>query len=503
MTEKLTDDLTAKLLQAIIISLRQNVVPSISDPVARINADQLTRALYLLQSRFSRRGEDLKRLLHEDKELLHAINALVPNAGTATPAPSTDADFSAINRLEREVFIEEANICSRIPQLLDLTRSKGPAREAAVSNLRQIVNTQREFLAAQDPDILKGSYVCYQGGRIEEERLHARPHILGKELNEATLTQHFQKRFPGCRVEKFSVMAGGFSKTTVFFTLVQANGESEAFVIRKDLPVEFNSSVAYEFPLLQKLHQVGFIVAEPVWLEDDPVPFGGRFMVSRRIGGSTDFSRWAGDKAAVDNFARQLAKTMADLHSMDLGELGYAPELTSKSAGELTRIEIDRWRKVFEASRGEVQPLIELSFAWLEANIPAGAFSRRASLIHGDIGFHNMMIDDGKVSALLDWEFSHLGDPMEELIYTKPFIEKVMDWETFKSYYREYGGTTCTAEEEFFYTVWSKTRSPADCALSQEIFEDVLSNDLKYAVSGIILGRYLELEAAQMIVASL
>jgi aminoglycoside phosphotransferase (APT) family kinase protein len=405
--------------------------------------------------------------------------------------------------MEHEVFVEESNICSRIPQLLEFTRSSGPAREAAVKNLRHIVDTQREFLAAQDPDILKGSYVCYQGGRIDEERLPARPHALGKELTEATLTQHLQGRFPGCRVEKLSVMAGGFSKTTVFFTLIQANGQSESFVIRKDLPVEFNSSVAYEFPLLQKLHQAGFAVAEPVWLEDDPAPFGGRFLVSRRVGGSTDFSRWASDKASVDNFARQLAKTMADLHAMNLGKLGYAPELTSKSAGELTRIEIERWRKVFEASRVEVQPLIELSFAWLEANIPIGAFSRRASLIHGDIGFHNMMIDDGKVSALLDWEFSHLGDPIEELLYTKPFIEKVMDWETFKSYYRDYGGTTCTAEDEFFYTVWSKTRSPADCALSQEIFADVLPNELKYAVSGTILGRYLELEAARMIVESL
>jgi aminoglycoside phosphotransferase (APT) family kinase protein len=503
MTEKLSDNLTAIFLQAIIISLRENVMPFVSNPVARTNADQLTRTLYMLHSRFSRRGEDLQKLIAEDKALLKKIAALLPGATEGSPPVADNDYFSAIERLECERSHNEMQLISKLPQLLELAVGDGAKKRAAINNLRMLVDTQQIFLAAQDPDILKGSYVCYQGGKIDEERPYQRAALLGAEINEENLTQHLQRQFPGSRAEKLSVMAGGFSKTTIFFTLVKASGESESLVIRKDLPIFFNSSVAYEFPLLKQIHKTGFPVAEPLWLEEDAKPFGGRFMVSRRVGGSTDFGRWAGDKQAVDNFARQLAKAMVDLHSLSLEQLGYPVAEFTKSAGDLMREEIERWGKIFVDSRDEVHPLVELSLAWLKNNIPEKTFSRQASLVHGDIGFHNMMIDEGKVSALLDWEFSHLGDAIEDLIYTKPFIEKVMDWETFKSYYREYGGEACTAEEEFFYVIWSKTRSPTDCTRSMEIFTDSLPHDLKYAVSGTILGRYLELEAAQMIVDAL
>ena len=500
MTQPVSDPITAQLLQAVIISLRENVMPSVTNPVARIHADQLTRMLYTLQSRFSRRGGDLQRLIAAEKALLKDIAAIVPGVPETVQAAPGDGYFSAIEKLEREAFEEELELSSKIPQLVELARGSSPQKTAAVHSLGRLIETQAEFLAAQDPDILKGSYVCYQGGRIDEERPYQRPALLGAEITEASLTQHLQKQFPACHVEKLSVMAGGFSKTTIFFTRVNANGESESLVMRKDLPVYFNSSVDYEFPLLKQIHKAGFPVAEPLWLEEDPAPFGGRFMVSRRVKGSTDFSRWAGDKQAVESFARQLAKVMVDLHSLKLDQLGYPAAQAGMSAGDLTRIEIERWYQVFLDSRADVRPIIEFAMAWLRSNIPQTAFSRHASLIHGDIGFHNMMIDDGRVTALLDWEFSHLGDPIEDLLYTKPFIEKVMDWEIFKSYYREYGGGACTAEEEFFYTVWSKTRSPADCTLASEIFTKALPHDIKFIVSGDILGRYLELEAGQMIV---
>ena len=226
-------------------------------------------------------------------------------------------------------------------------------------------------------------------------------------------------------------------------------------------------------------------------------------MVSHRVSGSTDFSRWAGDKKAVDDFARQLAKLMADLHALKLEQLGYSAEIAGKSAGALMRDEIQRWYDIFTTSRPEVFPIQEIAMAWLTANIPQTLFSRAAHLVHGDIGFHNLMIDNGHVTALLDWEFTHPGDAIEDLIYTKPFIEKVMDWETFKSYYREYGGATCTEEEEFFYTVWAKTLNQATSIRAAATFNNVFPDNIKFATAGHILGRYLELEAGNMIVDSL
>lgn len=500
--DELSDELSAKFLQAAITSLRRDVVPHLADPSARIHADLITRVLLMLHSRFARRGEDLQNLLCDNRMLLDEIDKLVPERTSATPAANAAPAFSAIEKLERAVYRTELDVATGIPGLLDLAAGGSPQRSAAVNALRGIVESQERFLSAQDPDILKGSYVCYQGGRIDQEREFERPAIYGAEMTEGALTQHLQRAFPGSRVEKMSVMAGGFSKTTIFLTLTDAAGKSDSLVMRKDLPVDYISSVAYEFPLLQHLHKAGFAVAEPYWLEDDPRPFGGRFMLSRRVGGSTDFSRWAGDKQAVEDFARQLAKTMADLHAIKLQDLGYADDIANQSAGDLTLKEIDRWHDVLVTMRREreVYPIDEMAVAWLKANVPSTLFARRGCLAHGDIGFHNMMIDNGRVSALLDWEFSHPGDPIEDLVYTKPFIEKVMDWETFKGYYREYGGASCTAEEEFFYIVWSKTRNPISSVMGATLFAEAMPDNLKFAAACYILARYLSVEAGHMIV---
>ena len=53
MTEKISDEMTANFLQAAILSLRQDVVPSISNPSARIHADLITRAEAILKLIFS------------------------------------------------------------------------------------------------------------------------------------------------------------------------------------------------------------------------------------------------------------------------------------------------------------------------------------------------------------------------------------------------------------------------------------------------------------------
>jgi aminoglycoside phosphotransferase (APT) family kinase protein len=493
--------MTANFLRASIIALREQVVPAVSTDQARINLDQVSRVLYMLYNRFTRRAGDLKELQAKNEMLQQDLNAILANPESAPPVTSRhNPEFSAIEVLENEVYAQEMRIVATMPQLLALAKDGGAKGRVAAQLLRRVVDVQKDFLAAQDPDILKGSEVCYQGGRISEERAPFDQYAdMVADINRESLEKHLQESFPGCKVSEFSAMAGGFSKSTFFFTLNQPDGKREKLVMRKDVPAEYVSSVAYEFSLLRHLHDIKFPVAEPVWLETDPSHFGGRFMLSRRVGGSTDITRWAANQDQVENFARRLAKLMADLHSIPLHNFSHWSGAFEQSAGELMATEIQRWHDLFRENTREARPILEMVIAWIKANLPQSAFNRPGCLVHGDIGFHNIMIDGGNVTALLDWEFSHPGDPIEDLMYAKSFIEQVMDWDDFKSYYQEYGGQPSTAEEEFFYEVWAKTRNPLSSVRGATIFADAMPDNIAYATAGYILARYLEPEAAYFV----
>ncbi len=62
--------------------------------------------------------------------------------------------------------------------------------------------------------------------------------------------------------------------------------------------------------------------------------------------------------------------------------------------------------------RGEPHPAFELGLRWLEENRPPEA---QPCVVHGDLRLGNLLVDDGGLRAVLDWELAHLGDPLEDL----------------------------------------------------------------------------------------
>jgi aminoglycoside phosphotransferase (APT) family kinase protein len=60
---------------------------------------------------------------------------------------------------------------------------------------------------------------------------------------------------------------------------------------------------------------------------------------------------------------------------------------------------------------GEPHAAFELAFRELGADRPPA----RHALVHGDFRMGNLMVDGDAVSGVLDWELTHLGDPVEDL----------------------------------------------------------------------------------------
>jgi aminoglycoside phosphotransferase (APT) family kinase protein len=56
--------------------------------------------------------------------------------------------------------------------------------------------------------------------------------------------------------------------------------------------------------------------------------------------------------------------------------------------------------------------MLEFAFKWLE---PRMAQAKRQTLVHGDFRHGNLLISPRGVEAALDWELTHIGDPLEDI----------------------------------------------------------------------------------------
>jgi aminoglycoside phosphotransferase (APT) family kinase protein len=82
----------------------------------------------------------------------------------------------------------------------------------------------------------------------------------------------------------------------------------------------------------------------------------------------------------------------------------------------------------------EPHPGAELALRWLRQHLD-DLKGRPACRTHGDLAFHNVLMHEDRVSAALDWEFTHYSDPLEDLVYVQPFIAELGLWDAFLERY--------------------------------------------------------------------
>ncbi len=117
-------------------------------------------------------------------------------------------------------------------------------------------------------------------------------------------------------------------------------------------------------------------------------------------------------RSVMEDFIR----VMARMHTLDLDALGIAPQMpelpTSAERAALGEVELvlARWKPFL---RSYTEPLLRYGVDWLRRNAPTQI--ARVSLVQGDTGPGNFLFEGDRVSAVIDWEWGHLGDPLEDL----------------------------------------------------------------------------------------
>ncbi len=106
-----------------------------------------------------------------------------------------------------------------------------------------------------------------------------------------------------------------------------------------------------------------------------------------------------------------LPRTLANIHAVDLAEVGLADLASHKPYAQR---QLKRWAGQWELSKTRELPELDDLTRRLVAAAPE---QREISLVHGDFHLRNLITspETGEVVATLDWELSTLGDPLADM----------------------------------------------------------------------------------------
>lgn len=210
-----------------------------------------------------------------------------------------------------------------------------------------------------------------------------------------------------------SLITGGKSN----LTYVVSNGDRDVVVRRPPLGHVLATAhdMGREHTIMAAL--AGTAVPVPAMIAScpDTEVIGAPFYVMQRMPGTafqraSDLDQLGPDR--VRAISERLVDTLVDLHAVDHEAVGLAD--FGRPDGYLER-QVRRWRKQLESSRSrEVAGIDELAET-LSREIPA---SSDATIVHGDFRLDNALVDttDGdRITAVLDWEMSTLGDPLTDV----------------------------------------------------------------------------------------
>jgi aminoglycoside phosphotransferase (APT) family kinase protein len=431
------DPLLGAKLRAILVAFRKELKPEISSPQAKLRADLIDMVL----------------------------SRIVVELDGGDPGETYWDEVATLTSIQADASVEE-----RRKALADLLVSGTLGNQDAI--VRKVAEAESERRVGYE-DLVAATLaeMPAEKGSADELAIPA-----------DTFSAYLRSRFSedaGLTVEKVVTVPGGRSKGTILLDYRSAQGPRQ-IVVRRDFATSVTgTSVSYEFPVVRAAFEAGLQVPEPLWLEEDLSVIGGRFIAFERVTGKAMGTLFASD--ATPAFTRHFAGALAQLHAVDIDAAGIGMHLRFGADANPVRAMIDGfYGRYIDGLRPH--PVMDAAFAWLRSNMDA--IGNERALVHGDAGLHNTMGDGDTLTALLDWEFAHAGDPAEDLTYCKYLVERILPWDEFMAAYSAAGGKPISDIRIRFFSVWRTLHLSILTGFAMEAFAKGVDRDLRLAAIG-------------------
>lgn len=233
------------------------------------------------------------------------------------------------------------------------------------------------------------------------------------------------------RIDRLEQISGGASRQTYRFRLRYREGGAERernLILRRDPAASLiDTDRKIEFAAYRAFFNTPVPVPEVLWLEDDPRHLGSPFFIGVELTGL----QAAPAKILMEPYAshhRKIAEQkwsiLGEIAKQDPTQLGLVGTMEWVERDQSWKRELDYWEGVLDSDELIPQPIMRAAIRWLRRNPPPPA--QKISVVHGDYRTGNFLFDEsGRIHAILDWEMSHLGDPLEDLGWS---LNRVWCW---------------------------------------------------------------------------
>jgi aminoglycoside phosphotransferase (APT) family kinase protein len=241
-----------------------------------------------------------------------------------------------------------------------------------------------------------------------------------------------------------------------------AMSDATRYVVRVEQGGVFGTASSDEFAMMQAAHTLGCRVAPVRWLETAGDVIGRPFFVMDFVDGA---ETGRDDRSMSTELAIDFVRHLSELHRTDWASALGPPG----DPAQATHAQIDRWHRTYLGATGDIAiPLLEEGAAWLHHHaLPV----ERPGIVHGDPGPGNVVHDGQRVVAFTDWEFAHVGDPMEDWVYLVTMRgNRTMPPGDWLALFREVAGVEVTERDLHYWSVFNHFKGACANATCRRVF---------------------------------
>ena len=335
---------------------------------------------------------------------------------------------------------------------------------------------------------------------------------------------------------KFTRYAVGFSWITYGFDAREDGGVEQGLILRLGPPYGLFApySALPQHAALKLLEGTAVPAPRSYWWSDDSSILGAPFFISERVAGSAPVP-WvrnsalraalagvpnartgmsgpgvpteseaapgmAGGTSAEESAAgtftdewrkaigAQFVSAIAGLHTAEWrGQEGFADNGITIDNAAIRQIEA--WEANRERWALKPYPMLTWALRWLRRNLPVAP---RVSLVHGDYRLGNFLEQNGRITAILDWELVHLGDPHEDLGWAflpqysggSGLVCRLLSKEDFITQYEREADFKVQPASLHFYLIFSLVKLALTHIAAVRCFEEGRFNDMRMPAMG-------------------